>query len=285
MIKKNFMAAIILATYSILPTQALAQAKTDPTVKPIVNSTVNPLVSKSSTVKAMPLKADADGYIDIKSDTVRYNRIMKLAQDKIKMTPEKILEFTKINMYEIYTPDGRVLYFTKDEKYLFDGALVELDNPRVNITHERSLKALPYDEKLLQFSDAIKTVHGKGTRRIVSFEDPNCGYCKKFFAEKLKLQDVTLYTFITPVLGPASLEKSKIIWCSANKEKAWEQAMTSGNVEGDKTCDTKALDRNMETAKKLKVFGTPTIFLSDGTRMPGAVPVEELEKKLQAVKK
>jgi thiol:disulfide interchange protein DsbC len=49
-------------------------------------------------------------------------------------------------------------------------------------------------------------------------------------------------------------------------------------------CDTAAVDRNVAFGKEHKITGTPTLFLADGTRVPGAMPAAEVEKMLASKK-
>jgi thiol:disulfide interchange protein DsbC len=50
-------------------------------------------------------------------------------------------------------------------------------------------------------------------------------------------------------------------------------------------CDTAALERNVEFGKKHRVQGTPAVVFEDGTRVPGAIPLESLEKNLATAAK
>jgi thiol:disulfide interchange protein DsbC len=50
------------------------------------------------------------------------------------------------------------------------------------------------------------------------------------------------------------------------------------------TCDTAAVDRNVEFGKKNRITGTPTLFFVDGTRIPGAIPADRIEKQLAEAK-
>jgi thiol:disulfide interchange protein DsbC len=45
-------------------------------------------------------------------------------------------------------------------------------------------------------------------------------------------------------------------------------------------CDTSALEKNLALGRDLNVTGTPTIILSDGRRMPGAVSASALNEAL-----
>ena len=154
-----------------------------------------------------------------------------------------------------------------------------------NVTSERMQKLTA-----IQFSDlplelAVKQVRGDGKRVFATFEDPNCGYCKKLAKEIAKLDNVTVYVFLYPILSPDSLEKSKQIWCSSDRAKAWNDWMVDGKAPSGKgDCDTAAVQKTIETGRKLAINGTPTIFFADGERIPGAVPLARIEEKLAQTK-
>ncbi len=38
--------------------------------------------------------------------------------------------------------------------------------------------------------------------------------------------------------------------------------------------------RNVAFGKKARITGTPTMFFADGTRVPGAIPADRIEKLL-----
>jgi len=50
------------------------------------------------------------------------------------------------------------------------------------------------------------------------------------------------------------------------------------------SCDISALERNVDFARKHKITGTPTIFFADGSRVPGAVSAQQIEKTLTGIK-
>jgi thiol:disulfide interchange protein DsbC len=49
-------------------------------------------------------------------------------------------------------------------------------------------------------------------------------------------------------------------------------------------CDSGAIDRNVDFGKKNRITGTPTLFFVDGTRVPGAIPPDRIEKQLAEAK-
>ena len=145
-------------------------------------------------------------------------------------------------------------------------------------------KLTAIDFAALPLKDAIVWKQGKGTRKMAVFADPNCGYCKKFERELQQVKDVTVYTFLMPILGGDSPEKAKDIWCAKDNTKAWRDWMLEGSppVKNMGRCDTAALDRNTLLGRKHKINGTPGLVFEDGKRVPGAIPVAEIEKNLVA---
>lgn len=137
----------------------------------------------------------------------------------------------------------------------------------------------------LPFANAIKVVKGNGSRKIAVFSDPNCPYCKKLEDTLKSIDNVTVYTFLYPVLTLDSVVKSKAIWCSTDRAAAWESWMIDRKVPTTAgICDTTVIDRNLALGKKLGVTGTPTVFLADGRRMIGAFPSDRLEKEISAAR-
>jgi thiol:disulfide interchange protein DsbC len=136
-------------------------------------------------------------------------------------------------------------------------------------------------EKDLPVALALKTVYGTGARKIAVFEDPNCGYCKRFRKEALtKLQDTTVYTFVFPVLGKDSLDKAQKVMCAADKSKMWDDWMLNDqSPSGKGDCNAPVQDL-VALGRSMGVNGTPTVFFQDGTRASGAIPASELNRRV-----
>lgn len=189
-----------------------------------------------------------------------------------------------LGLYEVRV-GGEIIYTDEKANYLLLGEILDAKT-RQNITQARQaqLSAINFAELPLEL--AIKQVRGNGKRVIATFEDPNCGYCKKLAKEMQSLNDVTVYTFLTPVLGPDSQKKSEAIWCSLDRQKAWTDWMTANVAPSSPqpSCDMSGLQKSAALGEKYRVRGTPTIFLSNGERIPGYVPVAQLEKRIASVK-
>ena len=96
---------------------------------------------------------------------------------------------------------------------------------------------------------------------------------------------MTVYTFLIPILGGDSPEKTRAIWCSKDGANTWLAWMLKGEQPPKPAgnCDETAIERNLALSRKIHVNGTPAILLEDGNRIPGAVGAVELEKRLQAL--
>ena len=175
--------------------------------------------------------------------------------------------------------DQEILYADAEGKHFFLMAQMIDVEKRANITEERKvrLSAIKFDD--LPLNLATKIVKGNGSRVFASFEDANCGYCKKLHSGMKQLNDYTQYVFMVPLLGEDSKRKADGMWCAKDKSKAVTEWMTANVPPGDEKCKTPTMDV-AELAKKLGVTGTPTMFLSDGSRLPGYLTPEKMEVAL-----
>lgn len=178
---------------------------------------------------------------------------------------------------------GTDLYYSDPEGiYLIEGgSIIDIRN-RTNLTQQRVLKltAIRFDE--LPLKDAMVIKQGNGARRLAVFGDPNCGYCKRLERDLMALKDVTIYTFLYPVLGPDSDAKSRAIWCSKDAMTNWRRWMIDG-ITPPRTmgeCDTAAIERTVAFGRKYRINGTPALVFEDGQRVPGAMPLQEIEKRM-----
>ena len=197
----------------------------------------------------------------------------------------KIDEISKSPMNGLYEirVDSDIFYTDAEGNYLIQGALIDLKAQR-NLTEDRIAKLSAVDFDALPLKDAFTQVRGNGKRKLAVFEDPNCGYCKRFERDLQKVNDVTIHTFLIPILSADSVEKSKNIWCAKDKNKAGLDWMVRDQPPAKASCDTAALDRNLAFSKKYKITGTPTLFFVDGSRVPGAIGAEQIEKTLASAK-
>lgn len=213
-------------------------------------------------------------------------QIRKNLMERIPQFP-KIEEVTRAPMtglFEVRVEGDEIYYSDAEGNFLIQGSLIDTKTRR-NITEERVDKLTAVDFQGLPFKDSITLVHGSGKRQLAIFEDPNCGYCKRFEKDLQKIDNLTIHLFLYPVLGQDSIAKAKTIWCSKDKGKSWTDWMqkeslpnASSSLSGN--CDTQALQRIVEFGRKHKINGTPTLITLDGTRVPGAINANQIERLL-----
>ena len=211
-----------------------------------------------------------------------------------KNLAERLPNFPKIDevsktpipgVYEVRL-GTEILYADENGNHLIQGSLIETKT-RTDLTQARIDKLTMIDFASLPLKDAVLVKQGNGSRKIVVFADPNCGYCKRIERDLQSVKDVSIYTFLYPILGADSTAKSRDIWCAKDSAKAWRSWMIDNATpqKAPADCDVAALDRNLKLGQKYRVQGTPAVVFEDGTRAPGAVPASQIESRIQAAAK
>jgi thiol:disulfide interchange protein DsbC len=197
---------------------------------------------------------------------------------------EEVRKTSVSGLFELRVRGSEIYYTDAKGQYLIQGNIIDISNKK-NLTQERTDKLQALDFNALPRQDAITIVRGKGERKLAVFADPNCGYCKQFEQQIQSLDNVTISVFLYPILGEDSTEKSKRIWCAKDQSKVWNDWMVKDKSPGKSSCDTAALQRNLEWGQKNNVKGTPMLVLADGSRIPGAIDLANLEKRLAPLAK
>jgi thiol:disulfide interchange protein DsbC len=212
--------------------------------------------------------------------TIRKNlteRLPKLPPiDEISKTPMEGLYEVRVNQSEIFYTDAQ-------GNFLIQGNLIDV-RAQEDLTEKRQAKLTEIDFKDLPLKDAFTIVRGNGKRKVAVFEDPNCGYCKRFERDLTKIDNVTVHVFLYPILSQDSADKSRNIWCAKDKGKAFLDWMVKDVTPPAASCDATALARNLEFGKKNRITGTPTLIFANGARVPGAIGADRVEKMLAEAK-
>lgn len=191
---------------------------------------------------------------------------------------------TPYGLYELRLGE-QLIYTDEAVSYVLQGNLIDVATRR-NVTKERmeALLAVRFNDLPLEL--AIKQVRGNGARKVALFEDPNCGYCKQLRKSMEGIDNVTIYTFLYPILSEDSMLKARNILCSATPGKAWDDWMLNAKTPARTAgCDTSPIDRTLAFGQKIMVRGTPTIIFSDDTRVGGAIPADQFKAKLDSLPK
>jgi thiol:disulfide interchange protein DsbC len=222
----------------------------------------------------------------VNAETAVEAKIKKLIEPRLGQGAkvESVTKTAYSGLYEVRT-NGDIIYTDKDAQYLMVGHIFNAKTSQ-DLTKDRidEINKIKFSD--LPLESAIKVVKGDGKRVIAIFEDPNCGYCKRFRQTTLKeVDNVTVYTFLYNILSEDSAVKSKNIWCSADRNKAWDAWMVDGKAAptAPANCITPN-DKISALGRKLRVNGTPAIFFADGSRIPGAIDLKGLETKFSTLK-
>jgi thiol:disulfide interchange protein DsbC len=217
------------------------------------------------------------------SGTVLANEALKKTlQAKVpQLKIESVAKSPLPGFYEVVA-NGGLFYVDEKGQYLIVAERVLDLDAKKDILEEgmNRLSAVRFDSLPLDL--AFKKVKGTGKRRLAVFSDPDCPYCRRLEQDLTKVSDVTIYTFLLPIeqLHPAATEKARAIWCSADRQKTWDELMLNNvNPTGGKSCDN-PVDKIVAFAQQKQINGTPTMILADGTRVSGAKSAGELDRLL-----
>jgi thiol:disulfide interchange protein DsbC len=215
----------------------------------------------------------------VATDALRQLLIAKFPGVKIV----EIRPTTVDGVFELQSDQGALMYTDASASFLFTGGNLIDAKSKVNLTQARTqqLQKIVWSE--LQLENAIVFKRGDGTRKLAVFADPRCGFCKRFEADLAQVTDVTVYLFLTPVLGQASTELAAKVWCASNQSEAWLDLMLKGqSPQNDGSCKT-PIPKNVEFANAKRITGTPTTVWSNGIRRPGAMKLAEIEQTLKSI--
>jgi thiol:disulfide interchange protein DsbC len=212
--------------------------------------------------------------------TTDETEVKRLMQEKFPGL--EVVSVTKspyFGLFEVFSGD-QMVYTDAKVTYIMIGQVID-PATRTNVTEERmqALKAINVAD--LPLDQAIKVVRGKGERKLIVFSDADCPFCKRLENTLQDMDNVTAYILLYPIdqLHPDAARKSKIIWCSADRPKAWLDFMLKGTMPtNDGNCET-PLPQLQALAQKYHVVATPTLVFMDGRVVPGAIPKDRLEKE------
>ena len=177
--------------------------------------------------------------------------------------------------------DDTLVYTDPKAAYLFVGSMYDTATKQ-NLTEARSRKLNRVALDKLPMDLAFKRVKGDGSRKLIIFSDADCPFCHRLEKEMAGLDNVTIYTFLFPIdqLHPDAARKSKQIWCAADKAKAWNDFFASGKLPDNKGDCGDPVAKTQALGNSLRINATPTLVFADGTMIPGALPLPQLEKEM-----
>jgi thiol:disulfide interchange protein DsbC len=236
--------------------------------------------SRLWAIAAMAMLLAVSGPALANTDVVRSAVESWLKGMKVAVVVEGIQKTPISGLYEVRL-GSELIYVDEKGRYgLVDGRLIDLKSNR-NITQERIDELMRINFSDLPLDLALKQVNGNGKRVLAVFEDPRCTHCRNLRRELIKLENATIYTFPYPILSQESEDKSRAVWCSTGSDrmKVWNDLVMDGkNPEESKSTCEAPIARLLELGRKYKISGTPTIFFSNGRRVPGGLSGERLRQ-------
>jgi len=257
-------AATVLVLASAMPAVAQTAARAPAPVK------AQPSINPQPGAKAQPPM------------TPEAEAVRKLVEQRVPGMEVRGITRTDIagGLYEVLV-DDRIVYVDPKVNYLFMGSIYDLSSKQ-NLTDDRyrKLNRVAFDS--LPFEQSFKRVRGDGSRRVAMFSDADCPFCARIEKELGGMTNVTIYTFPFPIdsLHPASAQKSRQLWCAADRGKAWDDWFSSQKLPDNKGDCANPVAANQALGEKLHITATPTLVFADGSVVPGALPLAQLEQML-----
>lgn len=186
------------------------------------------------------------------------------------------------NLYEV-TMGKNVAYVEPTGRYFVFGHVWDMQ-ARKDLTADRKAALDKVDPAALPKELAIRSVRGSGKRVLYVMADPHCGYCRQLEKTLGEIDDVSVYTFVLPILGPESRRLAADIWCAPDRAAAWRDWMLRSVAPpaAKSGCETPiaAIER---LAESMGIGATPALVASDGRKYAGALPAPELNTWLGQV--
>jgi len=187
-------------------------------------------------------------------------------------------------LYEVRyrSPQGvQVIYVDATGNYVIQGKIYDLRAER-DLTEERLRKLNAIKFESLPLDLAVKIQRGDGKRVLAMFSDPYCPACRQFERSLAQIDNVTIYVFMYPVIRPENTDHSRMVWCSADRAKAWLELAAAPKPKvpnAAKSCGD-PVDKVLKLGRSLAVNSTPTLILANGERVSGGLAPDDLKDLL-----
>lgn len=219
-----------------------------------------------------------------RADNAQIRRVVEAQLEGAKVEG---IEPAPLGLYEVRVRTARgvqLVYTDASARHILIGRIYDTQAER-DLTNERlrKLNAVKFDA--LPLDQAVKIQRGNGKRVLAMFSDPHCPYCRQFEQTLLKVDDITVYVFMFPVIRPDLADHSKAVWCSADRGKAWLELAVNGKPPAAKPGCANPVEKNVELGQKLGVTATPTLIFTNGERVSGVLQLADLTDELNKGKR
>ncbi len=205
------------------------------------------------------------------------NPSTKTIEEKIKsILPNapiaKIEQSPLENIYQIYMPNGQILYVSPNQNLIIAGEVFKPNGYSITQQDQKKWQEELEAKQIANLTikqlldDSLKIDFGKGSKKyeFVLFTDPECPYCKKAEAE-FEGKDLTVYYNFMPLsfhqnATPWSLD----ILSSKDPYKTLHEIKNGKDIHITHTKEAQAqLDKMIAKAEGLGITGTPKMYVID----------------------
>jgi len=204
------------------------------------------------------------------------------------ITTENIKNSELDGFYEVVliNPQIDVLYISLDGRYVIQGAITDIElmtnlsTKRINSERINILNSIDENNKIV--------INAENEQHIVHvFTDVDCPYCAKLHSNMkgMNALGITVKYLAAPIeqLHPNAQSAMEKIWCAEDTAIAMHNYKTNRYLPNSSDC-INPVEEQLAISKQLGVNGTPSIFLENGSNVPGyQEPNELLNSILQAI--
>ena len=194
------------------------------------------------------------------------------------------------DFYTAVLEDSTILYVSKDLKFFIRGDLYEAErtddegliNHTENMRQELNvalLEALDPDS-MITFPPLFEDTKAS----VYVFTDTTCGYCRKLHAELNDYHEhgiqVNYLAYPRAGVGSDAYNDMVSAWCAAKPQMALTDLKLGDSID-EASCDN-PVEAQIALGRQFGLRGTPLIVLSNGKKIGGYVPAEELAEILES---
>lgn len=204
------------------------------------------------------------------------------------ITTENIKNSELDGFYEVVltNPEIDVLYISLDGRYVIQGAITDIElmtnlsTKRINAERINILNSIDESNKIVFKAENEQYI-------VHVFTDVDCPYCAKLHSnmQGMNALGITVKYLAAPIeqLHPNAQSAMEKIWCAEDTAIAMHNYKTNRYLPNSSDC-INPVEEQLAISKQLGVNGTPSIFLENGSNVPGyQEPNELLNSILQAI--
>lgn len=216
--------------------------------------------------------------------------IRKTLTEQLGPVPVQKIKVSELEgFYEVFV-SGQMIYISHDQKFLFPGPLLKVEQGQLVNLSQNSLRQLDHEraperaEIMAQVKEDNMVVFRAPQEKYVVdvFTDVDCAYCRRLHQnmEGYLERGITIRYLAFPRAGVGSGAYNKLVsvWCSKDRQSAMDDAKLRNKFD-IKECDNPVADQYSLT-RKLGLNGTPALILSDGELISGFLEPDKLEEYL-----